>query len=114
MVYTLIANYIYGFIALIHVLFLSFKRKHAALFEKSVVCKPSEQPTMTSYTLPQKKYRPTDTRQKELNDALVNCIAGDLVALFTVSSEPGQMLTESPYIRDPYVHMNELQVVCFY
>ena len=72
--------------------------------EKSVVCKPSEQHTMTSYT-------PTDTRQKELDDALVNYIAGDLLALSTVDRYPGQILTERPYIRDPYVHTNGLNIM---
>jgi len=104
MVNTLIENYLCGFVALIHVIFLSLKRKHPALLEKSVVCKPSEQHTMTSYT-------PTDTRQKELDDALVNYIAGDLLALSTVDRYPGQILTERPYIRDPYVHTNGLNIM---
>jgi len=66
---------------------LSLERKHAVLLEKSVVSNPSEQPTITWYTYLQKKYTPTDTSQKELNDTLVSHIAGDLLALFTVDSE---------------------------
>jgi len=54
-------NYLCAFVVLIHAICLSLKRKHATLLEKSGVSKPSEQPTMTSYTQPQKKYKLTYT-----------------------------------------------------
>jgi len=75
------------------------EEEQAALLEKSVASKSSEQPSMiSSYTQPQKKYPRTGTRQKELNDPLVNYIAGNLLALCTVDSEHFQNFDQ---FRDP-------------
>jgi hypothetical protein len=66
---------------------------------RSVVSKPSEQPTMTSYIQPQKKYTANNTHQKELKDALVKYIAADWPAIYTVDREPEPCSSPQPKFR---------------
>ena len=72
--------------------FVSLQRKHCSVYLASSHSKPkptpSEQTTMTTFVLPRQKYTNTDPHQRELNDALINYIAGDLLPLSTVDSKP--------------------------
>lgn len=72
---------------------MSLQRKHRSVFEKHrVSTKPTtpEQTMMTTFVQPRQKYATTDPHQRELNDALLNYIAGDLVPLLTMESAPFQ------------------------
>ncbi|KAI0212523.1 hypothetical protein LSAT2_002566, partial [Lamellibrachia satsuma] len=73
------------------------RRKHRSVYETYRASShskpkptPSEQTTMITCVQQRQKYTNTDPHQSELNDALINYIAGDLLSLSTVDSKPFQ------------------------